>query len=629
MDCKLFIKRLKNLVVVVIALTMTAMPAIAVEDVYLVARQFSKTLSDGATIVMWGFAPADAGFTNVGTPTVPGPMITVPVGETTLSIHLRNELPVNPDPIPISIVIPGQPTSLTPVKFTDSQGRQRARSFTTETVPGVDQVYTWNNLKQGTYLYHSGTHPAVQVQMGLYGGAKVDAAIGEAYTSNPNVDAHYDKDIVLLYSEIDPALHAAVIGGTYGTPAYPSAFDYKPEYFLINGDTYPLTSPIKPDGSVPILNTNDNILIRFLNAGLKSHIPVLPEGNLSIIAEDGNLYPYAKERYSFLLAAGKTLDVLWKPVTEGTYPVFDRCLHLTDNGSPGGGMLTNLAVADISGAPVATDNNYSVVEDNNLYVSPGVLADDTGTNLTCILVSDVSNGSLILDPNGSFTYEPNPNFSGTDIFTYKANDGATDSNKAIVKITVTPVNDAPVAVNDSASTVEGVAIILDVLTNDMDVDQDQLVVTNIVHDGINASVTINADNTLIYSPNTGYTGPDSLTYTANDGLLDSNIATVTLTVNIRVNSNPIAEDDYASTTRNTPVTIDLVTNDHDPDGTIDPDTIAIVTLPTRGGTVAIVTGGVIFTPKKNFRGTDVFTYTVNDNEAATSNIATVRVNVVR
>jgi FtsP/CotA-like multicopper oxidase with cupredoxin domain len=467
--------------------------------------------------------------------------------------------------------------------------------------------------------------------MGLYGGIKADAAVGEAYNSSPDVDANYGKEIVLFYSEIDSALHAAVSGGTYGNEDYPSAFDYKPEFFLINGDTYPSTSPVTPDGSDLSLNTNDKILIRFINAGLKSHIPVLTEGHLNIIAEDGNLYPYAKERYSFLLAAGKTLDALWEPNRPGTYPVIDRCNHLTDDGSPGGGMLTHLVVEDIGGAPVATDNNYSIVEDGNLIVPPaGVLADDTGTSLSAILVSDVGNGLLALNADGSFDFEPNLNFSGTDIFTYKANDGANDSNEATVKIEVTPVNDAPVAVNDISSTVEGVSVIIDVLANDTDADGDPLVVTNLIHDGINASVTVNPDNTLTYSPNSGYTGPDSLTYTANDAVLDSNnIATVTLTVDVRVNSEPIAEDDFATTTKNTPVFIDLVSNDHDSDGTIDPNSIQIATSPTRGGTVTVLTGGVTFTPKKNFRGTDVFTYTVDDNEAATSDTATVRVNVVR
>jgi hypothetical protein len=100
---------------------------------------------------------------------------------------------------------------------------------------------------------------------------------------------------------------------------------------------------------------------------------------------------------------------------------------------------------------------------------------------------------------------------------------------------------------------------------------------------------------------------------------------------INVNDPPVAVDDYATTTRNTRVFVYLTENDYDPDqdGAIDPDSIVIVTQPTMGGTVEVVSNGVDFTPKKNFTGTDVFSYTVKDNDGATSNTATVRVNVVK
>lgn len=608
-------KSIKPLFLALIAVTMMAGPSFAA-DVYLVAKEFDKSVPAGLTVVkMWGFATADSTFTTVGTPTVPGPMITVPSGDATLNIHLRNDLTTEP----VSIVIPGQVTSMAPTGFIDGQGRQRVVSFTHETAPGAEGTYTWNNLKPGTYIYHSGTHPAVQVQMGLYGGVKKDAAPGEAYGGKP-----YDNEVILFFSEIDPALHEAVAGGTYGSAYYPSTIDYLPKYFLINGEPFPDANPILDHPLV----TNERVLILFLNAGLKTHVPILQGLYMSVIAEDGNLYPYPKEQYSVLLPAMKTMDAILIPPTGGIYGLYDRRLYLTSNEVSGGGMLTHLQVASVTGAPVAANDSYSVNEDDTLNVpAPGVLGNDTPGS-TAILVGDVSAGTLALNSDGSFSYAPNPDFNGTDIFTYKASSGALESNVATVAITVNPANDAPVAVDDAATTVEDTAVIVTVLGNDVEVDGDDLTVSSITQ-GANGSVTNNG-TTVTYTPNTGFTGTDSFTYTANDGSVDSNVATVTVTVDPRVNTPPVAEDDFATTNRNTPVLIDVIANDYDPDGSIDPATVVIVAEPTRRGAVVNHGNGTVtYTPRRNFRGTDVFTHTVNDNEGATSNEATVRVNVVR
>jgi len=105
--------------------------------------------------------------------------------------------------------------------------------------------------------------------------------------------------------------------------------------------------------------------------------------------------------------------------------------------------------------PVAADDSYSTDEDIPIIEgAPGVLGNDSDPEddgLTAVLVDDVSNGTLTLNADGSFMYVPNGNFNGTDSFTYKANDDKDDSNVATVTITVNPVNDAPVSVNDGYS----------------------------------------------------------------------------------------------------------------------------------------------------------------------------------
>jgi hypothetical protein len=136
---------------------------------------------------------------------------------------------------------------------------------------------------------------------------------------------------------------------------------------------------------------------------------------------------------------------------------------------------------------------------------------------------------------------------------------------------------------------------------------------------------------VTYTPATDYVGPDSFTYTVSDMAGGSATATVSVTVNPRVNQRPVAVDDSATTRMNTVVTIRVLDNDYDPDGTLNPATVRIVTQPRRGTVVVNGngTGRVYYTPRLNFRGTDVFTYYVRDNDGMRSNTATVRVNVVR
>jgi hypothetical protein len=358
-----------------------------------------------------------------------------------------------------------------------------------------------------------------------------------------------------------------------------------------------------------------------------------------VVAEDGNLYPYAKEEYSVLLAAGKTVDALWFPSVPGTYPVSDRALHLTTAGASGGGLVAQLQVADGT-PPEATDDAYAVAEDTvgGLTVAaPGVLGNDNpSTGLTTTLVSTTTSGSLALNADGSFTYIPNANFSGADSFSYKASNGTLASNVATVRLTVTAVNDAPVAANDAYSVALNRVLSVGapgVLANDTDVDRDPL--TAVLQSGpASGSLTLNPDGSFNFLP--AVQGVVNFSYTANDAAGSSAPATVTITVGPAINLAPVATDDFAATNKNTAVSINLIGNDYDPDpagtpeGTLNPASIVITTKPSKGGKVVVnANGSVTYTPKRNYRGTEVFYYTVKDSAAAplTSNAAKVTVNV--
>ena len=172
----------------------------------------------------------------------------------------------------------------------------------------------------------------------------------------------------------------------------------------------------------------------------------------------------------------------------------------------------------VNEAPVAFNDSYSTNEDTTLTVAaPGVLNNDTDVDspvLTAVLVTNPAHGAVTLNADGSFMYTPDANFSGADSFTYQASDGLANSEVATVTLTVDAVNDAPTAAADSYIVNEDTTLTIatpGVLNNDTDVDSPVLtavLVTNPAH----GAVTLNADGSFVYTPDTNFSGVDSFTY---------------------------------------------------------------------------------------------------------------------
>ena len=581
-----------------------------------------------STVPMWGYASCVGGFANCATAaaSVPGPQLIVPVGETSLTIHLRNSLPAAGLTVPnmTSIVIPGQretaanganlmvPVMITPEASNPHDGgaaRSRMRSFTHETLQGTDGDYIWSNLKPGTYLYHSGTHAQVQVQMGLYGSVKADAAAGQAYAGQA-----YASDATLLFSEIDPALHTAVAGAipTYGTTGPTSTINYQPKYFLMNGAPYQASTLPTPAGQA-----GQRVLLRLLNAGLESHVATLLGGHFQVIAEDGNPLAHPRDQYETLLPAAKTMDAIWVPAANGTYSLYDRRNRQ--------GMLAKLEVGGTTAAPIAVSDAYSTPVNTQLSVAArGVLLNDqnAASPATAVLVTGPATG-LTLNADGSFTYNPDLNFFGQVAFTYKVNNNGVDSNVATVTILV---NRPPVAVLDTATTQPNQAVTVNVLANDSDPENQPLTITAATS-GANGAVTF-TPTSVVYTPNTGYTGPDTFTYTISDG--QSPVpGTAIGTVNVTVSGNtaPVANPDPASVAEDGTVTISVLANDTDADVPAQPLTVTAVTQGVNGALVTTNGTTVTYKPALNFNGADSFTYTVSDGQTPTAGTASGTVNV--
>jgi hypothetical protein len=298
------------------------------------------------------------------------------------------------------------------------------------------------------------------------------------------------------------------------------------------------------------------------------------------------------------------------------------------NGGTDTGVVT-VAVTAVNDDPVAVTDTQTTVEDTPLTIDPATLvANDTDVDGNTLTVTDVGTpvgGTVVLN-GGMIIFTPASNFSGTASFLYMISDGNGGTDTGMVEVTVTPVNDPPVAVDDTRSTLEDTALTIDPATlvaNDTDPDTGDTLTITAVSNPVNGTVAL-AGGMITFTPTAGFLGDASFEYTVSDGNGGTDTGLVTITVTD--NAAPIAGDDTVPTTEDTPLSLNpatLLGNDTDADG----DTLTITAVSNAiNGTVALSGGLINFTPDANFNGAASFVYTVSDGKGGTDT-ATVTVNV--
>ena len=306
-------------------------------------------------------------------------------------------------------------------------------------------------------------------------------------------------------------------------------------------------------------------------------------------------------------------------------------------------VTVTVEVTGVNSAPITGDDLYSTNEDSVLSVtdpSQGVLANDRdpeGDPITLVSADSVSTqgAAVMMNANGTFTYDPlasaalqalNVGDTLEDVFRYVVRDPQGNESTGTVKVTVSGLNDAPFAQDDSYKVLPDQAADLDVAANDSDIDGtlDRTSIV-IVSAPANGSAIPQADGTVRYTPNSGFSGSDQFTYQIRDnsGTL-SNVATV----DINVNAPPVAVDDQATAYSNGSARIAVLANDSDPDGQLDPASVTLVRAPSNGRATVQPDGTVVYVPSVGFLGSDSFSYTVADDDGDVSNEATVDVVVV-
>lgn len=259
------------------------------------------------------------------------------------------------------------------------------------------------------------------------------------------------------------------------------------------------------------------------------------------------------------------------------------------------------AVNDKSSTPVGKAVTIDVIVNDT---------DPEGNALTVTAVTTPTKGTAVISGN-KVVYTPAAGKTGDDTFTYTISDG--NGNTATASITVT-INQAPVAVDDTINTTQNTPVTIKVLENDTDPNSTDVLRILGGTSPLNGSVSraINGKD-LIYTPRTGFIGVDSFTYTVTDDKGNRSTAKVTVTVGTPPSTNkaPTAVADTKTTTAGSPVTINVVTNDTDPDN----DTLTLLggTYP-RNGYVYKSGNSAVYTPRAGFVGTDTFTYIITDGK---------------
>jgi hypothetical protein len=502
----------------------------------------------------------------------------------------------------------GTPATAGNPTFTPPGQGPRVRSFATEVVGGATATLTWTAPNPGTYLIESGTHPSIQGPMGLYGilvvtAAPTSSAPGTAYPAAGSAAAvTYGAEVPLLLSEIDPVQNKAVntavnsagfsestvwsgqpggcgnsTSATYGT-CYPPVVNYSPLYYLFNGVAFDKTNASKSlfaatPGTAASPATG-NVLVRFVNAGLRMHVPsivgsqtgaapsggtIVPSG-FSLIAEDGNRLPgIPRIQSEVFLSAGKTYDVMINvPTATTALPVYDRELSLSGNAiGRDAGMLAYIGVNGATLPAAATAVNAGAVARADIYNSvlpcaatpcptltisdpaKGLIANDS--NIYGVQVTAApTKGTLVLNANGTFTYTATSAGAGaalSDSFTYCGNGASSGAACNTVTLSAAPVEAASgISVNPITYTANVAGYISIDTPGVLSVDKDAagypltVVASSVApQSGLNVSVSPNGGFVAsLATPNTA-AASYTFTYQAQNsqGTLSS-VATVTV-----------------------------------------------------------------------------------------------------
>ncbi len=313
-------------------------------------------------------------------------------------------------------------------------------------------------------------------------------------------------------------------------------------------------------------------------------------------------------QHGTLMATANPAAFIYTPA--GNYHGSDSFTFKANDGAVDSAPATvTLAVAPVRDVPVAPGLAFSTPEDQSATVTLTGL-DYDGYDLAFVVVTPPAHGTLA--GNGAeLAYTPAANYHGPDSFSYIAQDPFGDSLPAQVAITVTPVNDAPVAIAFTPNVMEDTGADLMLAAGDQENDA---LTYRIVTQPAHGTLTLGSNGAVVhYAPAPNYHGPDGFAFVANDGQLDSAPATVAIAV-VPTNDAPVARATAFSTHEDQSVAIVLQADD------VDGDALTFLpTAPAHGSlTLGPLPGTYLYTPEANYHGPDAITFTVSDGLASSA-----------
>ncbi len=515
----------------------------------------------------------------------------------------------------------------------------------------------YNGPDSFTYKANDGTGDSNVATVNITVNAVNDLPIAsnDTFTTNEDTPRVVAAPGVLVNDtdvESDPLTAVLVAGPAHGVLALnpDGSFTYTPDANFNGSDSFTyMANDGTGDGNVATVSitinaVNDLPVANNDTYATNEDTQLAPAAGTGVLANDtdidGNtltaVLVLGPTHGTFVLNANGSFT--YTPAANYNGP--DSFTYKANDGTGDSNVATvNITVTAVNDVPVATNDAYTTTEDTQLVIAAatGVLANDTDVEsspLTAVLVVAPAHGVLTLNADGSFTYAPAANYSGSDTFTYRANDGTASGNVATVNITLTAVNDAPVAVDDSYAATTSTALTVaapGVLTNDTDADGNTLTAT-VVATPLNGTLTLNANGSFTYTPGAGFKGVDVFTYQVTDGVATSGTARVVITVSAPANHVPAATAFTVLRNPGSTALIDVLAHATDADD--DPLGIGILVAPRNGrafvdnnGTpLDFLDDSIEYIPNTDYFGADTLTYKVFDGNGGTrSAVVTIRV----
>ncbi len=323
------------------------------------------------------------------------------------------------------------------------------------------------------------------------------------------------------------------------------SYSYTPEPGYVGTDSFTYTASAGGGTTAPTLVT-----ITLTNTppvaeseAPTTHMGVLLDGtildNISDADDDPLTTALVTDTEHGILTLNPDGTYTYEP-TEGFVGTDSFTFSVADGQIDAEPVQATVTITMTNSAPVAAGDAKATHMGVNLDSTiQDFVSDPDGDSIATALITDTEHGTLTLDPDGTYIYEPDEGYVGTDSFTFTAYDGELDAEPVQFTATILVTNTQPDLNNDTAETVRGTAVVIDVLTNDSDPDGDPLTVGSFTYEGA-GTLVLNEDNTFTYTPAKGFFGEENFTYTVSDGQLDAEPVETTVTIEVSLGYLPPA-----------------------------------------------------------------------------------------